>query len=481
MISISGKPPAARAALLFALALGALGAPASPAPLLVLACGASLAFIVLLLWDENDPPILFLPALFQWSQAAILPISTIWRQEHLNAVSLLGGNLEDSALYGLAGVSVLALGLRLGAGFSRRDSFAFGLKREAERLGFGEVAKFSFAWIGAGYAFAAVSAVAGPAREIFHQAANVKYIGLFALFYWCLLRNRQQHVLAAVMGFEVVFGMTGFFAEFKGPVLTLVVAALAARPRLRPLDMSIVGASAVLLITIASFWSAVKAEYRLFVNQGSGAQVVNVPLSERLGYLADSVAAIDDQRFAYGFNRLVARHGYVEFLGLAMAHVPAGMPHEDGALTLAVVQHIAMPRFLFPEKPALPSDTVIMAKYTGLQNLWTENTSISIGYLGELYIDFGYLGGLAAGCVIGFLGGSIYRILSAQTARSALVTAGICLMAALPLASFETAYVKLVGSFVMSAAIAFALQRAPMWRFMSPLPKASRAQGPGAP
>jgi len=80
-----------------------------------------------------------------------------------------------------------------------------------------------------------VSGSAGPARELFNQISNIKYIGLFAFTYWCLVRRSHLFVLAALICFEVVFGMTGFFAEFKNSLLTVVVAALAARPRVATL------------------------------------------------------------------------------------------------------------------------------------------------------------------------------------------------------------------------------------------------------
>jgi hypothetical protein len=142
-----------------------------------------------------------------------------------------------------------------------------------------------------------------------------------------------------------------------------------------------------------------------------------------------------------------------------MQNVPLAIPHENGQLTLAVLSHIAVPRFVSPDKPPLPSDTEVMVKYTGLPNTWNEDTSISIGYLGELYIDFGYAGGLVAVGVIGWLVGFVYGTLRNHPSSSVLITAGLCLMAVLPIAYFGTAYAKLIGAFVFSAAIALAVQR----------------------
>lgn len=452
------RPAAAKAALLATAIVTGIAAPASTAPLVVLLSGCCLALIIALLWRFDEPPILLLPPLFQWSEVAIWPLATVWRQVPLS--SRFGADLDASAPYGLAGVAALAIGLWMGSWRSRSTQpFSLRLRAEAMQWRFRQVATVAAAAMIAGYLASAVSNFAGPARELFNQLSSVRYVGLFALAYWCLLHGRKLRVLAAVMAFEIIFGMTGFFAEFKNSILTFLVAAMSARTRVRPADVLVIGSAGALLMVVAIFWSAVKAEYRLLVNEGTGAQVVSIPLTERLSYLADAAGSMDGQRIGEGFDRLVDRHGYIEFLGLTMANVPSTLPHEDGQLTLAVLSHIAMPRFLFPGKPPLPSDTEVMAKYTGLPMTWNENTSISIGHLGELYIDFGYVGGLAAMALIGWLVGTVYRKLCDYKGASEMIAAGFCLMTALPIAYFGAAYIKLMGAFVFSSAIALVLQR----------------------
>ena len=179
-------------------------------------------------------------------------------------------------------------------------------------------------------------------------------------------------MLAVLISFEVVFGMTGFFAAFKNSLLTVVVAALAARPRLRHSDIAAVGAAGILLLGVSIFWTSVKHSYRDFVNPGPGAQVALEPLDRRLGFLMDAASKMDGPKFFDGFDQLIVRHGYIEYLALTMQNVPEFTPHENGRLTLDVLQHIAAPRFLFPDKPALPNDTEITARYTGEASLHTE-------------------------------------------------------------------------------------------------------------
>jgi len=456
MIAAAPRPPGATAAIIAAGALATIGALASPSPAAVAACGACLALVIFVLWREL--PILLLPALFQWSEVAIIPISTIWRQVPLSQLSQYRVDLEASTLYGLGGVAALSIGLRLGSGSSTAPLSAR-LNANAAAWRFHQAAGVGLSAIAIGCGLSVMSGYAGPARELLRQAGNVHYVGLFALAYWCLRKRSHYAIVAAVTAFEVVLGMTGFFAEFKNALLTLIVAALAARARLRLSDILIVGAAGGLLVGVAIFWSAVKSDYRRFVNGGSGAQIVVRPIDERIGYMESALLSMNGRRFADGFDRLVARHGYTEYLALTMAYVPEFRPHEDGQVTLSVLDHVLTPRFLFPDKSPLPSDTAIMTNYTGLRDRWSDNTSISVGYLGELYVDFGYSGGLLAAGIIGALVGAVYRMLARRDDAHALLTAGFCVMATLPIAYFGLAYIKVMGAFVSSSAIALVLQR----------------------
>jgi hypothetical protein len=117
-----------------------------------------------------------------------------------------------------------------------------------------------------------------------------------------------------------------------------------------------------------------------------------------------------------------------------------------------------------------------MSKFTGLPMVWGAETSISIGYLGELYADFGYFGGIFAAAFIGGVIGLAYRIVRDAKNTSPLMAAGLCVMIALKVSSFGTAYVKMAGAFVLGTVIVLLLmmivlpflmpaQRAPMPQF----------------
>ena len=114
-----------------------------------------------------------------------------------------------------------------------------------------------------------------------------------------------------------------------------------------------------------------------------------------------------------GFDRLAQRWGYVDFLAATMRNVPAHVPYENGALIGAAVMHVIEPRLLFPDKPRL-DDNQLTAKYAGfrLDARTSSGTSVGLGYVAELYIDFGVPGTIVVMFVLGFLGGRCFRFVS---------------------------------------------------------------------
>src|SRR5204863_3861183 len=100
---------------------------------------------------------------------------------------------------------------------------------------------------------------------------------------------------------------------------------------------------------------------------------------------------------------------YVKFFALTIENVPANIPYENGTLWLGTVNHVLMPRFLFPNKPAI-HDSERTRYYTGIKVAGPEEgTSIGIGYMAESYVDFGPVGMFVPILFLGMLYGLIYR------------------------------------------------------------------------
>jgi hypothetical protein len=87
--------------------------------------------------------------------------------------------------------------------------------------------------------------------------------------------------------------------------------------------------------------------------------------------------------------------------------------------------------------------------YTGLPLPASPGVSISIGYLGEFYIDFGVLGMMACMGVLGFLYGKANKYIQRHFS-SALMAYGATITLFLPGFFFETSLPKTIGGVLTS-------------------------------
>ena len=145
---------------------------------------------------------------------------------------------------------------------------------------------------------------------------------------------------------------------------------------------------------------------------------------------------------------------------------------------MGAIKHVLLPRFLFPNKPAL-DDSARASYYTGIEVAGVEEgTSIGIGYMGESYIDFGPIGMFVPILCLGLFYGLIYRFFvnhhPVKVVGFAMATA-ILIFGAY---TIETSNVKLFGGNLMSLIVIgfFAKFGAP---FLWPLITAQRTPGRG--
>jgi hypothetical protein len=449
----------AKSAAVCVAILTLIAAGASPDHLLVLCDGGALAVALWMLWPATDAPILLLPFGLQWISVAIKPMQTALTGQPLDTLGEFGQPLTDAAWFGLAGVTALGLGMWL---FARRAhvDWAATLARDAANWTEGLVVQISLALIVVGTLLQAVAFHTGSATQIFLAFGEAQNAGIFVLAYWCLRESKALWVLAAVVAFEVVYGMTGYFAGFRETFLVLVIAAAAARPRLGVRGLLGVGAVFSAMLVVAVFWTSIKADYRGYLNQGSQQQVVMRTMSDRLSYVGKAADEFDQDQFRTGLRKLTSRLSYIDFLALTMNYVPGVIPHEDGRRLSEALTNIFEPRILFPDKPPTPDDSVITSRYTGIRLDTSGGTSISIGYLGELYIDFGKPPAVFGAFLIGCFAGFAYRVIRSFRGIPLFFSYGIATMALLVFGVFETDLVRFLGSAITYFLAAFVLQRA---------------------
>jgi len=163
------------------------------------------------------------------------------------------------------------------------------------------------------------------------------------------------------------------------------------------------------MMLVFGFWQAIKPAYRQFLSKGERTQAVNVSVSERIEWLAQVMSEVDVEMMIDGWRSGLQRLSYIEYFGHTMIVVPSQIPHTNGLLWKEALTYPLMPRIFFPNKPAIEDSTRTNA-YSGMQVATAEEgTSISIGYVGESYIDFGRWGMFVPIFLLGLLVGWCYE------------------------------------------------------------------------
>lgn len=245
--------------------------------------------------------------------------------------------------------------------------------------------------------------------QIFLNIALLKWIGFVLLGYICM-RNKVYRVYFIVAFFmEFIAGFFSFFSSFKEVFFYTAIVLLTYVTRLST-GVLIKGSIAFMpLFFLAVIWTAVKGEYREFLNEGSRTQTVRVEQAEAFNKLYDLVSAVNENSFNEATGDLFYRLQYVFHFSKSMDMVPQYIPYQNGDVWRENIEFVVVPRFLNPAKGKLDA-SLKTNKFTGLEYAAADKgTSYSLGYFAECYVDFGIPGMFAAIGLIALIWAWIYR------------------------------------------------------------------------
>ena len=178
----------------------------------------------------------------------------------------------------------------------------------------------------------------------------------------------------------------------------------------RPL-MTAAGAAAIAaLLGMALLWEGgLKGEWRQAMRESEAGATIADQLSNLVSRAQASARTTDYTLATEGLSaRLSSGVGY---FSLVLSNLEQGMPHASGEQTISALQNVP-PRLLFPDKRQFGSDSEIVERYAGIDVAGAEQeTSIGLGFIAELYIDFGLAGALVGCLVLGAMLGASHRIL----------------------------------------------------------------------
>lgn len=419
-----------------------------------------LGVAIVLLWRPGEPPVLLFAVGYQWAQVTAKVFHADLFGVPIEAISASQASIRLATWLSLLGLVVLAAGMRLGL---RK------LPIQGKRLGIG-AADFSISrafWLYAGAAVVSTVVLAfawsiGSLTQILLGLADLKWAAFFVLAYLVFQRREGFLFLAVAFGIELVQGV-GFFSDFKTVFFVTLLAAFATRVRLT--FGTVLGGTAVLalLLVMGAAWTVVKPEFRSAISEGAGAQNTAESQGEMVSRLGGMLLSLTGRDLKEGLHPFLQRVAYTDFFALAIDYVPAYRPYGRGELWGTAVKHVLQPRLLFPDKPRLLSDSEVTMAWTG-QFLASdaEGTSISIGYMGEAYADFGRVGMFGVVLIIGIAWGLIYAYF-VRRANVPLIGLSFALTILLSAYVFEVASIKLVGGVGMKFIVA-----ALLYRFVEP-------------
>jgi len=403
-----------------------------------------------LLWRPGEPPILMFIFLYQWLEAGIGPFYGNLLGVPLDTLVEFVGQNKLADFLQLTAILVLAVAIRFAAkrsipGISPRvQAFV-----AARPLGFW-LRTFVGAWI-----FSAVCESlawrSGGLQQVLLVFAQIKWAAFVLLTMATFaVPGRKKTIWTAVFLIQFALSIGGFFSNFKDVFLYSLIGLAASNVHLKKRVVLPGALLAVVLLFLGIVWSAIKVEYRAFVNSGTGQQVVLVNYPARVAELGHLVSGLDAQALAAGGDRLIQRIMYFNFFGVVLDRVPNILPYEDGQLWGDAVLRCFMPRLLFPQKSAV-NDSTLTNRYTGLGVAGAqEGTSISMGYMAEAYIDFGPILMFVPIAMLGLFLGYFYRWLIVRPGAEAVLGAALAPFALMPAFDLGASVLKLVPWLVLS-------------------------------
>jgi len=427
--------------IVFLVAL--LVAVSSQDPLLTFTCIAIVPLLATLVWREGEPPVAFAALIAQWLQISVGTFRATANGVALNELFHTAGANYANWL-SLTGLLVLALGIRL-ANVNRRPMDIGALHAEIRSFRYSRVfAAYFFAQCANILCEGIIWIIPGLSQALL-AATSLRWLFYFILTVTTLVQKRGYSYLIAATIFEVIFGFTSFFSDFKTVFFVFAVSYLMVKSRINfKMAVSLVVLLCVFLY-MAILWSAVKMEYRVYQTQGTGTQISTVGTWDKLDHLIDLIGKVDERRFWVGFDLLTQRVEYTRFFGYVTENVPTYIPYDDGAIWGGAVFHVITPRLLFPDKAALTADIDNTIRYTGLTFAGgIGDTEIPLGYMAESYIDFGPVGMFLPIFLLGMLIGFEYRCFA--TRSSYLVFAyGLLPVVFGTVIAYEETAIKLLG------------------------------------
>ena len=366
---------------------------------------ATLYALLLILWRSNRPGILVFAFLMQWTQVAAFVVWMNVLGYDINHFSPHAGTAVVMACLGLVVMAAVLSQMIAKLPIPSREQFYRQAKLINEKKILILYLASTFFLGGVGLLVSAGSGLA----QIVTTFASLKWVFFLVYAYVSWINKKNRLILLAMILFEFLTALYSYFSSFKEVILITIVLALTFIEKVSfkqvVYGLLISFFVGFLLIT----WTAIKNDYRAYLDRGNRQQVIEVSRSEAFNKIGEKIGNLSWKDYQLSMNIFLYRVQYIYHLAKTMDRVPDILPHEFGGLWWDNISFVLEPRLFFPDKPRYEA-TRKTTKYTGLNYAgYKEGSSFSLGYFADSYIDFGYSGMFIPLALIAMFVGFMYR------------------------------------------------------------------------
>jgi len=370
------------------------------------ACLLTAFLMMVFLFRTNRPGMVVLAFLLQWTQVIAY---VVWMNSSDQDINHLSRHADVAVLSGCLGLIVIAATFSLG--INKIPIIKPGeLARKAREL---DEKKVLLVYIVSTFFLSGLQFALGTNSgfvQILATLGSIKWVFFLVYGFICWATKKNWLIFSVMVAFEFTSALYSYFSNFKEVILmTIALGIMLVR---HVSFKQVLGGllAGTLLAFVLIGWTAIKSDYRNFVNQGTGQQVVEVSRTEAFGKITEKVGTLSWDDLQLASYLLLYRLQYILHLAKAMDRVPEVLPHEEGNVWWENITYVLEPRLFFPDKPIYEA-TIKTNKYTGIRYTGrAKGASFSLGYFADSYVDFGYFGMYLPLALIGLALIGIYRL-----------------------------------------------------------------------
>jgi hypothetical protein len=435
-------------------------------------CLVAFYAIISLLWRHSQPAVLVFAMLMQWVQVVTFVLWMNNTNSDIDWLSKHGGLAVSIACLGLIVIAgIMSLGLKT-LKMPSWEEFYYQAKLINEK-------KILFLYVlstlflgGLGFAFGSDSGL----FQILMTLSTLKWVFFMVFGYVAWINKKNRLLLVIIIILEFTAALYSYFSSFKEVIFYTIMLALSfvRRVTFKQLIYGLLIVTSLLFLLLT--WTAVKSDYRKFLNNGTKQQVIEVSREEAFSKLGEKVSSLNWEQYQQVLDLFLYRAQYILHLAKTMDRVPALIPHENGQIWLDNVMFVIEPRLFFPDKPIYEA-TVKTNKYTGFKYAGLkQGSSFSLGYFADSYIDFGYVGMFMPLILIALFVVFIYRTLYGFSKINLLLRFAVINVALNDFSAFESDGLFLIGRLLLLLLVywfisKFILSRLQNWLYKSGDPK----------